>query len=357
MDTWAVKYCLPTQNAIRNLVAARLAADVLGVPTVLIARTDADAADIADERFRGKLPCCAQNQLQLSPGWHRRRAAVTRYHNRAAGISHTTAFLKSLVAQPAAKKTAHEGVTGTQHVEHVNLEPRYHQARFNIIGDVAGEGDAAPRAPFANQGRPRLSSDILYGGDQPLRSSQNAKLFLRADDQVATGERGLQTFSYGCAEYEAILAQIFRRQSPQDRPVVDVEDHSAAICFDSLRGAQARGEHAGRGEMRAVDQDRARGREICCIEIPLAKRHIGAIFAVKNQRKRLSIADAEHDQSGQARRVGVHAAHIHALAHQFFANEPPHMIGADPGQKSRLQTESCRRNRSIGGAAAHVFGE
>lgn len=40
------KVLLPTQNAIRNLTAARLAADVLGVETVIIARTDADAADM-----------------------------------------------------------------------------------------------------------------------------------------------------------------------------------------------------------------------------------------------------------------------------------------------------------------------
>ena len=40
------KVLLPTQNAIRNLIAARLAADVMGVDTVLIARTDADAADM-----------------------------------------------------------------------------------------------------------------------------------------------------------------------------------------------------------------------------------------------------------------------------------------------------------------------
>ncbi|AOV07649.1 isocitrate lyase [Sporosarcina ureilytica] len=40
------KVLLPTQNAIRNLTAARLAADVLGVPTIIIARTDADAADM-----------------------------------------------------------------------------------------------------------------------------------------------------------------------------------------------------------------------------------------------------------------------------------------------------------------------
>ena len=40
------KVLLPTQNAIRNLISARLAADVLDVPTILIARTDADAADM-----------------------------------------------------------------------------------------------------------------------------------------------------------------------------------------------------------------------------------------------------------------------------------------------------------------------
>ncbi|KGA98579.1 isocitrate lyase [Alkalihalobacillus alcalophilus ATCC 27647 = CGMCC 1.3604] len=40
------KVLLPTQQAIKNLISARLAADVLGVPTVLIARTDANAADL-----------------------------------------------------------------------------------------------------------------------------------------------------------------------------------------------------------------------------------------------------------------------------------------------------------------------
>ena len=40
------KVLVPTQEAIQKLVAARLAADVLGVPTVLIARTDANAAQL-----------------------------------------------------------------------------------------------------------------------------------------------------------------------------------------------------------------------------------------------------------------------------------------------------------------------
>ncbi len=38
------KVLLPTQNAVRNLLSARLAADVMGVPTLIIARTDANGA-------------------------------------------------------------------------------------------------------------------------------------------------------------------------------------------------------------------------------------------------------------------------------------------------------------------------
>ena len=38
------KVLVPTQEAVQKLVAARLAADVCGVPTVLLARTDANAA-------------------------------------------------------------------------------------------------------------------------------------------------------------------------------------------------------------------------------------------------------------------------------------------------------------------------
>ena len=50
------KVLVPTSQFIRTLVAARLAADVMGVPTVLIARTDADSATLltsdVDERDR-----------------------------------------------------------------------------------------------------------------------------------------------------------------------------------------------------------------------------------------------------------------------------------------------------------------
>src|SRR6187401_539118 len=40
------KVLVPTSQFIRTLVAARLAADVMGVPTLLVARTDADSAKL-----------------------------------------------------------------------------------------------------------------------------------------------------------------------------------------------------------------------------------------------------------------------------------------------------------------------
>ncbi|HZW68415.1 MAG TPA: isocitrate lyase [Pseudogracilibacillus sp.] len=40
------KVLIPTQTAVKNLVAARFAADVMGTPTVIMARTDANAADL-----------------------------------------------------------------------------------------------------------------------------------------------------------------------------------------------------------------------------------------------------------------------------------------------------------------------
>ena len=50
------KVLIPTQAAVRNLDAARLAADVSGVPTIVVARTDAESAKLitsdVDERDR-----------------------------------------------------------------------------------------------------------------------------------------------------------------------------------------------------------------------------------------------------------------------------------------------------------------
>jgi isocitrate lyase len=69
------KVLVPTREAVQKLVAARLAADVLGVPTVLIARTDAEAAGLLtsdiDERDQ---PFCTGERT--SEGYFRVRPGI-----------------------------------------------------------------------------------------------------------------------------------------------------------------------------------------------------------------------------------------------------------------------------------------
>jgi isocitrate lyase len=81
------KVLVPTSHFIRTLVAARLAADVMGVPTVIIARTDADSARLVTSdidprdrpfltgerteegffRISGGLPCAIARALAYAP--------------------------------------------------------------------------------------------------------------------------------------------------------------------------------------------------------------------------------------------------------------------------------------------------
>jgi len=69
------KVLIATQQAIKNLIAARLAADVMGVPTVIIARTDANGANLLtsdiDERDR---PFCTGERT--AEGFYRVRAGL-----------------------------------------------------------------------------------------------------------------------------------------------------------------------------------------------------------------------------------------------------------------------------------------
>ena len=69
------KVLVPTSQFIRTLVAARLAADVLDVPTLLVARTDADSAklltsdiDERDRPFIGRASARAEGFFTIKAG-------------------------------------------------------------------------------------------------------------------------------------------------------------------------------------------------------------------------------------------------------------------------------------------------
>jgi len=80
------KVLIPTQAAIRNLDAARLAADVAGVPTIIVARTDAESAKLItsdiDERDREFI-----SGERTSEGFYRLRSATGLEHCIARGLA------------------------------------------------------------------------------------------------------------------------------------------------------------------------------------------------------------------------------------------------------------------------------
>ncbi len=71
------KVLVPTQEAVQKLIAARLAADVMGVPTLVVARTDADAADLITTDVDPRdLPFVLTDEPRTSEGFYRVRPGV-----------------------------------------------------------------------------------------------------------------------------------------------------------------------------------------------------------------------------------------------------------------------------------------
>jgi len=65
------KVLVPTSEFITKLIAARLAADISGVPSILIARTDADAAKLLTNDIDDRDKSFIQNESRTSEGFYR----------------------------------------------------------------------------------------------------------------------------------------------------------------------------------------------------------------------------------------------------------------------------------------------
>ena len=70
------KVLVPTSQFIRTLVAARLAADVMGVPTVLVARTDADSAKLLTSDVDPRDHAFIASRERTPEGFYRMRCGL-----------------------------------------------------------------------------------------------------------------------------------------------------------------------------------------------------------------------------------------------------------------------------------------
>ena len=76
------KVLVPTQEAVQKLIAARMAADVCGVPTLVIARTDAEAADLLTSDYdENDKPFCTGERT--NEGFYKTRSGLDQAISRA----------------------------------------------------------------------------------------------------------------------------------------------------------------------------------------------------------------------------------------------------------------------------------
>ena len=316
--------------------------------------------DVVDRRVfaqRALRRSVFEKKLQLVPRRALRRAQQARHGEGAAGIGIGAAGGDGFAAQPPPQKARHEGVARAEHVIDIDGKARAALALFDVVGNRAGEDDAAHRPALADDDRARRRADISDRAQCVLVAARDMQLLLRADDEVAERQDGAEMRGDAVGPDIARLARAMAREAPEIGPVVDIEYHFAAVLFRQPHRLLLRRVRIGAGEMRAGDDDGGGLGDEILVDVAFIERRVGAVGAVENQRKRPLVAHAEDDERGEARGIGAQAARVDALARELLADEAAHMLVADAADQRRPEAEPRRADGDVGGTAPDGLGE
>ena len=212
-------------------------------------------------------------------------------------------------------------------------------------------------AKLDHEGRLRHGPDGTQGFEGIGRAAGNVDFFFGADNHVHMAQHFLQVAGHRLAGDEPGLTIALVGKPPEHGPVVEIDDPCRVVSGCEFQRVQAGCLGAGGGKVRAgCDHCAGRGDQRL-VDVVDGDGHVGAVFAVEDQRKADLIADAEQDKGGQAVGVCPHGRGVDALALQLFTDEAAHGIVADPGDQGRVQAEPRGTDGGVGGAAADVFGE
>jgi isocitrate lyase len=99
------KVLVPTREAVDKLIAARLAADCMGVPTIILARTDAEAADLVTSDIDDNDKPFLTGERTIE-GFYKTRTASTRPSRAASPMRRTRTWCGARPASPTSRSRA-----------------------------------------------------------------------------------------------------------------------------------------------------------------------------------------------------------------------------------------------------------
>ena len=93
------------------------------------------------------------------------------------------------------------------------------------------------------------------------------------------------------------------------------------------------------------------------LDLRLADRHVRAVLAQEDQRKRVLVLDAQHDGGRESRRVDADVTDVAAFARDRLDEEAPHRVVADTRDQTRLQAEARAAERRVRRRSAEILCE
>ena len=295
--------------------------------------------------------------IELDPRRHRRRAAVPRHDQRAAGVGVTRAGIVIVGAHPARQESRGKRIAGPQHVQHFHFDAAAIERVVERARNLAIDHCAAHRPALDDEHTLRMATHRRQRLHDVGAAARDVELLDRADDEVELRQQALQMRRYGLRLDVTRFSVTALREPPQHRPIIDVEDRPHVVLACAVEREIADPIDIFGGEVRAGDQQRAALGDVGFLDLGFGDRHIRTVLAKEDQRKRILVLDAQHDGRRQSRGVDTDMADIAAFAGDRFDEEAAHRIVADPRDQSGFEPEPGAAERGVRRRAAEVFRE
>src|SRR5439155_9940145 len=295
--------------------------------------------------------------IELDPRRHCRRAAVTRHDKCATGVGVSRTRVVVLATHPAGQESGGERVAGAQHVQYFDFNTAAVERVVERARNFAVDNRATHRTALDDQHSLGMASRRGKRMHDVGAAARDVEFLDRADDEIELRQQALQMRRYGVRFNVTRFAIPALGEAPQHGPIIDVEDCPYVVLARAVEREIADPIDVFGREMRAGDKQRAALGDVRFVDFGFADRHVRAVLAQEDKRKRVLVLDAQHDSRRQSCGVDTDMADVAAFAGDRLDEEAAHRVVADARDQPGLEPEPRATKRGIRRGAAEIFRE